>query len=240
MKRITKGAIPAIAVSGGVAALLFGGSPVSTAFTSQSNYKGTVAGASVNGSVTNGNFSVGDLTPGGPAQMVSISFNNTGTTTEEAYVQVQNLMINRNGTGGSPNPADLQFTLLLPTGSCSGTTPSSPFVYYNGVGTDAALTAPSGESLCTYSYSDISAMSGQWLDVATIRGAKSISDTVYVGLASDAGNSWNGAIASVPYTVQFQDTSGVNDGALPTAGSVHNLNGAQQIDSDHYVAPTNG
>ena len=85
MKRITKGAIPAVAVSGGVAALLFGGSPVSTAFTSQSTYKGTVAGASVAGSVTNGNFSVGGLTPGGPAQTVDISFNNTGNNNRICY-----------------------------------------------------------------------------------------------------------------------------------------------------------
>ncbi len=241
MKRITKGAIPAVAVSGGVAALLFGGSPVSTAFTSQSTYKGTVAGASVAGNVQNGNFSVSGLTPGGPAQPVTIGFANTGSTAEEAYVQVQNLMVDRNGTGGSPVATDLQFTLELPTGTYPGAVSlPGPFVVYNGADSDITLTPQSGDSLYTFSFSDFSAGSGNWLDAATISAGKVLQDTVYVSLASSAGNSWNDAVVSLPYTVQFQDTSGVNDGAAPTPGGVHNLNGAQQVDSDHYVAPTNG
>jgi hypothetical protein len=241
MKLRPKAVIPTLAVSGGIAAVLFGGTAVTTAFTSQSQHSVSVAGAVVNGSVTNGDFSIGGLTPGGPALPEQISFTNSGNTTEEAYVNLGSLGVTKNGANDqTPVASDLQVTLQLPNGTYSGATKiSTPLIVSNGPGTDADSTAPAAgtdESYYTFDLGTLTQAHGQWLDVGTIAAGKAATSTVYVGLASSAGNSWNGASVKLPYTVQFQDTSGVDEG---TGGGVKNLNGAQQLDDDHYVAPGN-
>jgi hypothetical protein len=237
MKLRPKAVIPTLAVSGGIAAVLFGGTPVTTAFTSQSQPSASVAGAVVNGSVTNGDFSIGGLTPGGPALPETISFNNSGTTTEEAYVNLGGFSVTTNGIGGTPQASDLQVTVELPTGNYPGATLAKSLVVSSGTDGDETATLKStGDSLYTFDLSSLTGASGTWLDVATIAAKSSVTSTVYVGLASSTGNSWNGASVKLPYTVQFQDTSGVDQG---TGGGVKNLNGAQQVDDDHHVDPTN-
>lgn len=237
--------LTALAVSGGSAAALFGGSAVSTAFTSQSNHNINFVGANVNGSVSGGDFSIGGLTPGGPAIADAISFNNLGNTAEEAYVKLGSLVTTHYGYNGDQalNPAagDLNVSFIYPGSTCpQGMSATTNLVVYDATQTtDSVLTAPGGSVLCTANLGT-TVPSGTWLDVATISAGGSVGSTVYFSLASSTGNSWNGASVRLPYTVQFQDTSGVNDQAAPTPGNVHNLNGAQQVDSNGYVSPSNG
>ena len=67
------------AVTGGAAALLFGGSAVETQFSATSTQNVTISGARVSEALTDGSFTCSNLLPGGPACQHTVTYTNTST-----------------------------------------------------------------------------------------------------------------------------------------------------------------
>lgn len=107
-----KRSVVALAAAGGTAALVFGGSAASTAFTSSSDQVARAKGASTGVLVENGSFTVDGLVPGATASNVGdVKVTNTGNTPSVVTVTFQNAQINSNGTGGAPDLSKLVFTV---------------------------------------------------------------------------------------------------------------------------------
>lgn len=167
--------IPLVA-SGGLAAALFGGSAVSTAFTADTPTHATAAADTVN-QVVSGSISADNLLPGG-TEIGSLNYSNTGNTPTHVYL-VPTSWSRTMGTDGSyPNTSDLTFTIDAP-----------------------------GRTI-TIQGSDIHMGQPISLFDAPVGGPWKI--TVQVGLSQGAGNDWNGAKATLDYTLHAQDVSGLD------------------------------
>lgn len=190
--KIKQGVIALIA-AGGTAGLLFGGTAVSTAFTSEQNGAATVAADHVGLGLTNGTFSVSGLLPGQTVTdskpvMVDPSSSNAATA---LYLLGGTWTINQAGTGGNPNPADLTVNISIPSLGFSKS--------YN----ESAL---AGHTRLLYS--------------GIPKNTGPLSATVSFTLAQAAGNDWNGAQVTIPYTLHLQDIAGTDaNGYVATSNS---------------------
>ncbi len=182
--KIKQGLI-ALVAAGGTAGLLFGGSAVSTAFTSEQSGAATVTADHVGLQLTSGTFSLAGLLPGQTVtdpNPVTVDPSSSNAPTA-MYLLGGNWSINRAGTSGNPNPADLTLNIDIPS------------LHFTRSYTESALM---GHVLPLYS--------------GIPAGTKALTVDVSFTLAQAAGNDWNGAEVTVPYTLHLQDIAGTDSG----------------------------
>ncbi len=162
----------AILVTGATAGVLFGGSTVSTAFTSSSGPQiDRVVAAKTGVSVQNGSFTLTNLVPGAAASGAGpVVITNNSTVPAVATVTFSKAQVNKNGNDNGVSVAPDFDKLIVKLGGQR--LPASAF--RNGGGP---------------------------VSIGTLAEGQSVSVPVTVQLAEGTGNSWNGADVQMSYTV---------------------------------------
>jgi hypothetical protein len=192
MKFGIKRSVASLAVAGGAAALLFGGGAVSTAFSSDAGGSIAASGATVSlASSATDNMAISNLVPGGSVSAAPFTVNNNSTTPADLWLTA----VGFNSTAGSPNAADVTVNIQ----DTNTNTGSGGVSLYNGsltglVGANTELGNPFPPNL-------------QQNIVVTFT------------LSQNAGNSWNGAAATVPFTLHLQDASGTDNNTFVTTSN---------------------
>ena len=105
-----KRSVVAVAAAGGTAALVFGGTAASTAFTSQSpDQTARIKGATVGAAIDGGSFTASDLLPGDSFQQ-TVKVTNNSTVGANGSITLQSLAIEA-GNPGSTGLAELSFAI---------------------------------------------------------------------------------------------------------------------------------
>ncbi|MDA8292389.1 MAG: hypothetical protein M0Z33_12040 [Actinomycetota bacterium] len=174
--------LAALAVTGGAATALFGGSPVHTQFSASQSHTATIIGGTVNESVTNGDFTCSGLVPpnNGPENGSNPPVTYPGQTCNETVTFAN--------TGSVPESFDI--TLGTINGTAGALANLDQLVFTVG-GTN-------------YTYAQITGAPGP-IHVATIAPGANLASTITIGLAANnsdsAQNAWNGGYVHIPYTV---------------------------------------
>ena len=108
-----KHSIVALGAAGATAALVFGGSAVSTAFTSQSpTQTDSFSGAKTGITVDRGNFTVEKLVPGDAAQSAgTVTITNTSDVPAVLSLTLGTPQVVSDGTGGAPDLSKLEVSI---------------------------------------------------------------------------------------------------------------------------------
>ena len=118
-------------LSGGVAAMAFGGSAVSTAFSSDSSGAMGVHAAHVAGALQGGTFNVSGLEPGGPASpSQTITIKNTGNTTEAVWVTIDSISKTAGTDGNNPDLSKLNMVTSHGTVALGGLSSATGYHFH--------------------------------------------------------------------------------------------------------------
>lgn len=107
-------AVAAVA-TGGIAAVAFGGSAVSTAFSSDSAQTATINTATINGDVSGGTFTASNLVPGGAPQTEAVTLTNTSQVREAAFIVFNSATLTKGGQAANPSTDSLEMDALSRT-----------------------------------------------------------------------------------------------------------------------------
>jgi hypothetical protein len=184
-----KRSLIALAATGGVAALAFGGTAVSTAFTSDQTGQATAESSFVNGTLSGNSIDFPSLLPGATvAASGKPVATNTGNTTEDVFVIVNSISTTNGTDGQAPNLNDATISGGY-LDSSSGTT-----------------------SNFSENLGGLAGHQNQAIEVGTLAVGQDFAFHPSLTLVQTAGNDWNGATVKITYTVHFQDASDTDKG----------------------------
>lgn len=166
------------AATAGVAGLAFGGTAVSTSFSSDAHGQVTMSAAKIAlGADGTLNPTLTGLTPGGSEPFTFTMDTSNSTAPGALSLEIPNWNIVSNGTGGAPRASEITVSV---TDAKYGFTWAKTLDTLIGKNTLLFGRVPAG-----INKDDV---------------------TVTVSLDKNAGNEWNGASVKVPFTLHLQDT----------------------------------